>query len=66
MANEYDKFVQDWRRRPLVGDPQTAIDSPGRGAWKGERTRVPDTGPQPHDVPHSVPPLTPNTRPVGR
>jgi hypothetical protein len=69
--NDYERFREVYRRVPMIGDPQTATDAPWRGPslerGGSERTRVPDTGPQPHGVPHSRPPgqpVGPDTRPA--
>jgi hypothetical protein len=53
MASQYEKFVEDYRRVPQVGDPQTAVGPPLRAAaGQGQ----PNPTPLPHSVPHSEPP----------
>jgi hypothetical protein len=80
MMNDFQRFRESYHRVkpgdrvPWVGDPQTATDQRPRGIFDprlqrggSEQTRVPDTGPQPHDVPHSRPPGNPggpDTRPA--
>jgi hypothetical protein len=46
MAREYEKFVEDWRRRPQLGDPMAGNDI--RAAGQG----VPQNSPRPHVNPH--------------
>ena len=61
--NDFERFREAYRRVPMVGDPQTATDPPGRGPRGSfdprlQRSSVKSVPTQPFqpNPPHSQPP----------
>jgi hypothetical protein len=69
--NVFERFYQDWKARPQVGDPQSATDSrpPIRAAGQGQpnATPLPHSEPpagRPPSAPPGGVPITPRTTPA--